>query len=108
MFAKMVGDGLDLSLPLRLGYFLFHATPEPLEALSEDMHELGYSCVSLHQADDNEWVLQLAKTEIHTPETLHRRNVKFNELAAVRGIDLYDGWDVSVPGVGDKEPAADA
>jgi len=93
---------------LQWGYFLFHDTPEPLESLSEEMREFGYSAVSLHQADDGQWVLQLAKTEIHTPETLHRRNMKFNELAAMRGITLYDGWDVSVPGVGDKEPPADA
>jgi hypothetical protein len=102
MFAKMAADGLDLSLnlssPLQWGYFLVHAAPEPLVEVAEEMRELGYSCESLHQADGGQWVLQLAKVEIHTAESLHQRNLNFNELAATREIDLYDGWDVSVPG----------
>jgi hypothetical protein len=98
MFARMASEGLDVSVPLQWGYFLFHSVPEPLAELSLEMQQFGYSYESLHQTDDGEWVLQLAKTEIHTPESLHRRNVKFNELAESRGIDLYDGWDVSVPG----------
>jgi hypothetical protein len=97
MFAKMAADGLDISVPLRWGYFLFNLTPEPLAELSEELREFGYACLSLHQSDDGQWVLQVAKTEIHTAESLHRRNEKFNELVAARNIDLYDGWDVSVP-----------
>ena len=104
MFAKMVSDGLDVSLPLRWGYFFFHEAPEPLGELSLEMEQFGYSCESLHEADDGQWVLQLCKTEVHTPESLHRRNGKFNELAASREVDLYDGWDVSVPGADTKSP----
>ena len=107
MFAKMASDGLDVSVALKWGYFLFHGVPEPLAELSQDMRQFGYSCESLQQADDGQWVLQLAKTEIHTPESLHRRNVKLNELAETRGIELYDGWDVSVPGAV-AEPLDDA
>jgi hypothetical protein len=98
MFANMVSDGLDVSLPLRWGYFFFHEAPEPLGELAEEMQQFGYAGESLHEADDGQWVLQLCKTEVHTPESLHRRNEKLNELAASRAIDLYDGWDVSVPG----------
>jgi hypothetical protein len=98
MFAKMAADGLDLSSALQWGYFLVHADPEPLVEVAEEMRELGYSCESLHQADGGQWVLQLAKVEIHTAESLHQRNLNFNELVATREIDLYDGWDVSVPG----------
>lgn len=65
----MVSDGLDISVPLRWGYFLFHGVPEPLADLSEEMQQFGYVCESLHQADDGQWVLQLAKTEIHTSES---------------------------------------
>jgi hypothetical protein len=107
MFAKMVSEGLDVSLPLRWGYFFFHSVPEPLGELSQEMQQFGYSCGSLHETDDGQWVLQLCKTEVHTPESLHRRNGKFNELAASREIDLYDGWDVWVRG-GDKELPTDA
>jgi hypothetical protein len=98
MFATMAAEGLDLSMPLRWGYFLFHSAPEPLAELSAEMEELGYSCESLHEADDGQWVLQLVKTEVHTADSLHLRNLKLNELAATREIDLYEGWDVSVPG----------
>ena len=108
MFASMTADGLDLSVPLRWGYFLFHAVPEPLAELSRDMAKLGYSYVSLHETEDGEWVLQLAKMEIHTADSLHRRNIKFNELADQRGIDLYDGWDVAVPGATNEERTPDA
>jgi hypothetical protein len=98
MFAKMASDGLDVSVLLRWGYFLVHAVPGPLTEVSDEMQALGYSVESLDEADDGQWVLQLVKTEVHTPESLHRRNLKFNELAGNRDIDLYDGWDVSVPG----------
>jgi hypothetical protein len=98
MFANMKADGLDVSAPLRWGYFLFHGAPEPLAQLAEEMEAFGYSCEGLREGDDGQWVLQLSKTEIHSAESLHHRNLKLNELAASRGIDLYDGWDVSVPG----------
>ena len=52
MFAKMVSDGLDVSAPLRWGYFSFHEAPEPLGELSQEMEQFGYSCESLHETDD--------------------------------------------------------
>ena len=108
MFAIMEADGLDVSIPLRWGHFVFHSLPEPLAQLAPEMEQVGYSCESLHEDDDGQWVLQLSKTEIHSAESLHRRNLKFNDLVASRGLDLYDGWDVSVPGTVVEKPFGEA
>jgi hypothetical protein len=108
MFAAMRSDGLDVSIPLRWGYFFVHGVQDPLAELAEEMEPLGYSCETFDEGDDGEWVLQLSKVEVHSAESLHQRNLKFNDLVASRGIDLYDGWDVSVPGASADEASEEA
>jgi Regulator of ribonuclease activity B len=94
VFKRMHGDGWDTSSPLKWGYFFFHSSRDPLLELRKALEDVDYHFEELHETDDSEWVLQMSKAEVHTPESLHKRNLKFNELVEQWGIDLYDGWDV--------------
>ncbi len=98
IFAKMAVDGWNAAEPLKYGYFFFNSSRPPLEAAEQWLSDKGYGAESCHQTDDG-WVLQLSKVEVHSPETLHKRNQAMNELAEHFGIDLYDGWDVGKPTV---------
>lgn len=94
MFTRMTGDGLDVARPLRWGYVFFHGEPETLKTFARAMSQNGYEPESLHRTDDGRWVLQLARTETHSADTLHQRNVELGRLAAESQLNAYDGWDV--------------
>jgi Regulator of ribonuclease activity B len=100
MFALMTRDGLDLSQPLKWGFFFMNAHPEPLRCVVQELQSHKYEVERLEPADDGTWVLAVSKVEVLPIDKLHRRNQGFNELAAQCGADLYDGWDVGPVGGG--------
>ncbi len=103
IFARMADAGVDLAAPHVWAFFFASTSREPLERVFAELQDHNYILTDLFPADDGSgWQLNLAKTEVLTPEKLHRRNVAFNELAEYCGADLYDGWDVDVhpPGAG--------
>jgi hypothetical protein len=91
-------DGVDLTASLVWGFFFMNGSRPPLERVCEELAGHGYVVEELTERDDDTWVLHVTKTEVLELEKLHRRNVAFNELAAYCEVDLYDGWDVTVPG----------
>lgn len=40
------------------------------------------------------FILHVEKEEAHSPESLHERNAQLDALAALHGLDSYDGMDV--------------
>jgi hypothetical protein len=94
MFAKMAMDGWNTDAPLKWGFFFIHSSEKPLLKVFGELKDHGYILESIHQAEDEMWVLQVSKTEILGAEKLHRRNIAFNGLAQHCRVDLYDGWDV--------------
>lgn len=96
MFERMAATGWDTMQPLRWGYFFMDSSEAPLSAIERILDGEGYRLESVHQAEDGTWVLQMSKVETLTPETLHARNVEFNQLAKSCGAELYDGWDVGL------------
>jgi hypothetical protein len=40
------------------------------------------------------WWLYVEKEEVHTPQSLDKRNDEFSLLADKLGLDSYDGMDV--------------
>lgn len=94
IFRQMHDAGWDTSLPLKWGFFFFHKHHNMLVDLRVALEGEGYHFEELHKTKNSLWVLQMSKDEIHTPESLHARNLQFNRLAEERGVDLYDGWDV--------------
>jgi hypothetical protein len=87
--------GFDTAKPLQWGFFFVSSDRVPLQAVRTDLSDDGYRFVSERQDDKGRYWLELAKVEVHTPDTLHKRN---NELFAWAKRDkgvIYDGWDVT-------------
>src|SRR5205823_4593795 len=80
--AKMAADGWDTNAPLKWGFFFAHSSKEPLLKVVTELKDHEYHVESIHQSEDETWVLQVSKTEVLAAEKLHRRNIAFNELAA--------------------------
>jgi hypothetical protein len=87
--------GFDTTKPLQWGFFFISSSREPLLKISKQLQSEGYQYVEEHQDKNGKFWLQLAKIEIHTPESLHRRNGElFNFAKGFSGV-VYDGWDVT-------------
>lgn len=93
IFSKMEADGWDTQKPLKWGFFFFSNEEENLHSIFSELSDHDYKIENIHKNEDNEWVMQVSKTEILTSDKLHRRNMAFNELAEAYG-SYYDGWDV--------------
>ena len=102
---RMRVDGVDLTQPLEWGFFFVDQASEPLRRVFAELESAGYVLEELARSDDGMWTLHVSKREVLEPERLHRRNLAFNELAEYCGADLYDGWDVTVPGRTDAHEA---
>lgn len=88
--------GFDVSKPLQWGFFFFFArSPEALAPVRSKLEASGYAYVEEHRGKDGSHWLQLAMIEIHTPESLHKRNQELYSFASSQPGVTYDGWDVS-------------
>jgi len=86
----------DMSEEMLWGYFFTDDDTEKLEALSERLSEMGYHFVDIASGDevDDPFTLHVEKIEVHTPDTLDKRNAELAALAAEMGLSSYDGMDV--------------
>lgn len=91
----MQNAGFNLKNELKWSFFFINKTRSELEKVYDEMKEKNYRIEKLEEVDTGEWVLQVSKMDVLTPEKLHKRNIAFNDLADYCNIDLYDGWDVS-------------
>jgi hypothetical protein len=94
IFNKMKADGFDTVLPLKRGFYFVDTDKEKLQNVFNELKDSDYILEDIYLTDDSCWTLHASKIDTLTPETLHRRNNAFNELADFCNIDLYDGWDV--------------
>lgn len=94
VFEKMENDGLDTSQPLKWGYFFFNKAKDNLIEAFKEIEEREYTLENIFQNEDNDWVMEISKIEVHDPESLNNRNEAMNRLAEHFEIELYDGWDV--------------
>lgn len=93
-FEKMRDAQWNINWDLKWWFFFFSKSPEALWKFSDKIKEDWYIIENLWETDDLEdWVLSISKIELHTPKTLHERNVYLNNLADLLNIE-YDGWDV--------------
>ena len=82
------------------GYFFTHQEPKLLEKARDELVSKGYRFVDIYLSDrENEndpdmYWLHVEKIEIHTPESLDKRNDEFYIFADRLGLDSYDGMDV--------------
>jgi hypothetical protein len=102
-FEKIVGafeqmrnaPGFDVTKPLQWGFFFVARSPEALAPVRSKLEGLGYAYIEEHRGKDGSYWLQLAKVEIHSPESLHQRNQELYSFASNQPGVTYDGWDVS-------------
>jgi hypothetical protein len=86
----------DMNEEMLWCYFFSDDDPEKLEACSDRLIEDGYHFVDLSEGDesDDPWTLQVAKIEVHTPDTLDLRNQQLEAIAKEMGLSAYEGMDV--------------
>jgi len=89
-FSKWKVDG-----DLLWGYFFTSHDPKKLRPVAEYLSNHGYRIVSIYRAQDKSThFLHVERIEHHTPESLHKRNLEFYELARRFQLESYDGMDV--------------
>lgn len=95
-FEQMLATpGFDTSKPLQWGFFFISSTSTELQNVRKELEKRGYIYVSEHQDENKHYWLELAKIEIHTPDSLHKRNLELFSFAKnFKGV-TYDGWDVT-------------
>lgn len=82
---KVKGD-FNYSEKLLWGYFFLGSNKGNLQKVADILHKKGYSFVDIFDAkeeDDNdltEYYLHVEKQEIHTVETLLKRNLNYIQL----------------------------
>lgn len=101
MFAQIAREtSWDLGKPLLWGYFFLNPERGPLERAIPLLRQKGYRIVGVSLADKRSpldpdtWRLHVEREEVHTVDSLHRRNDELNRFAAEHGIASYDGMDV--------------
>ncbi len=107
MFESIEAQGdWDMSKPMLWGYFFTHHEPKQLKLARARLVSGGYRFVDIFLAEKEEadapdlWFLHVEKEEIHTPESLDKRNDVFYVLAHELRVDAYDGMDVGPLSVG--------
>lgn len=98
----------DMKNEMRWGYFFSDDDPSKLEDFSDRLAENGYHFVDILEGDepDDPWTLHIEKIEVHTPDSLDRRNQELAAIAAEMGLGGYEGMDVG-PIEGDDDEFED-
>lgn len=93
-------DGWNLQEKMLFSYYFIDESVEKLEKLGNKLEADGFEFIDVFELGDEqteestgEYLLQIDKIEIHTPESLARRNVEFQKLADDYEIASFDGWE---------------
>jgi hypothetical protein len=93
-------SGWDMTKPMLWGYFFTHHEPKLLESAKIRLVGEGYRFVDMYLSDKETptdpdmWWLHVEKEEVHTPQSLDKRNDEFYLIAHEIGLNSYDGMDV--------------
>ena len=93
MFELAQKTNMDLSTHNLWGYFFTHHEPKLLKKAKKILKAKGFQYVKIYQSGGF-WWLHVEKIEIHTPESLDKRNDELYILADKLKLDSYDGMDV--------------
>ena len=97
MYQSMEADGVDTDQEFLYGYFFTNDEREPLEKLSSELQNRGYSYVDLYEGDSGLIWLHVERIEAHTATSLFERNKELYALADEFGVQNYDGFDLGNP-----------
>ncbi len=107
-------DNWNTDEDMLYSYYFVDKSVDKLEKLGNMFETQGFSFVDVFELGDEEtgestgeYLLQIDKTEIHTPESLAQRNVEFQKIADENDIESYDGWEFGEVGVYDDEEEDD-
>ncbi|MDQ3800795.1 MAG: ribonuclease E inhibitor RraB [Acidobacteriota bacterium] len=103
-------DNWNLDEPMLYSYYFVDESVEKLEKLGLQLESEDFDFVDIFELGDEEtgestgeYLLHIDKVEIHTPESLAERNVRFQQLADEHEIETYDGWEFGEVGDEDDE-----
>lgn len=103
-------DNWNTDEDMLYSYYFVDKSVEKLEKLGIEFETQGFSFVDVFELGDEEtgeptgeYLLQIDKTESHTPESLAQRNVEFQKIADENDIEFYDGWEFGEVGVYDDD-----
>jgi hypothetical protein len=100
MFANIAaGAKWDMNRPMLWGYFFTDRSREKLQTAATALVQHGYRVVDvfvpdLDEEEDEYFFLHVEREEVHSPESLHERNMQLYEFAELHGLATYDGMDV--------------
>ena len=100
MFADIAaGAKWDMSRPMLWGYFFTDQSRTKLEAAAGALVRQGYRFVDvfvpdLGQGEEEYFFLHVEREEVHSPESLHERNMQLYAFAELHELATYDGMDV--------------
>ncbi len=96
MFANMrAKTKWNVDGPLLWGYFFLDSSSAKLKQASTELDAIGYRVVGIQPVQGRpQFRLHVEKVEVHTPATLHARNIEFYALAERLALASYDGMDV--------------
>lgn len=97
IFDEMELQGVDIKKPLLYGYYFYDQDQSKLEKLKDELLKDKYKLVRLEKAEDQEFVLQVEKVEIHSRASLLERENQLEQLSKTFQVASYDGWDVGNP-----------
>jgi hypothetical protein len=92
---RTIGTRIDTVLPWQ--YSFAAANGKDLEALSVALVAAGYRIVTLGSTAEGAPRLAVAKSELHTPVSLERRNDELRRLAREHGVARYLGASPGAP-----------
>jgi len=82
------------------GYFFTANSKNELKVVVPLLESQGYRFVDIYLSEKENpkepdlWWLHVEKIEIHTPDTLDKRNQELYRFADDHNLDSYDGMDV--------------
>ena len=86
--------GFNLQRAARYGFFFTSSDPAVLVQIRAQLEPQGYDFVEVHRDKTQKYWLQLAKSEIHTVESMVARNRLLYAVAESSRAAVYDGWDI--------------
>lgn len=87
--------GFDLTKPAMFGYFFISNSSKSLQSVRELLEAEGYMFIETHVDKTGRTWLQMAKSEVHSAESMVQRNGWLQSIAKKFEVVEYDGWDVT-------------
>ncbi|RYV02408.1 ribonuclease E inhibitor RraB [Shewanella sp. OPT22] len=98
-FTSQHSANFDIDQKCRWSYFFADSSEKKLTALGSHLESEGYEPIGFIEAEEGDEnpeliYLRVDREELHTVESLDKRNKEFYALAKEFDVETYDGMDV--------------